>query len=236
MTPELPGNPELISANLRTVRDRIAHAVADAGRAPDAVRLIAVTKTVPAAIVRLVVAQGTTQCGENRVQEARAKANELALPQIQWELIGTLQRNKVSAAVGIFARIQSVDSLELAREIERVAALRDCIMPVLVQVNVAGESTKHGVSPAEALPLARAIADLPHLRGEGLMTVAPFAADPAEVRPVFAQLRVLRDQLQAEVGSHWRELSMGMTNDFPVAIAEGATLVRVGTAIFGTRA
>lgn len=167
MTDTSPFDPDAISANLRRVRAQIASAAASAGRSPDEITLIAVSKTVPAAIVRVVAALGVTLFGENRVQEARAKAHDLALPYLRWEMIGTLQRNKVSAAVGIFARIHSVDSLELAREIDRVAASRGLIMPVLVQVNVAGEATKHGVTPEATLPLARAIAALPHCAARG---------------------------------------------------------------------
>jgi pyridoxal phosphate enzyme (YggS family) len=230
-----PDAYERLLSNLQSVRGRIAGAAQAAGRQADEITLIAVTKTIPAALVQAAYGAGARSFGENRVQEARDKLARLTLPESRWELIGSLQRNKATKAVELFTRVQSVDSLELAQALDRAAALRQCVMPVLVQVNVAGEATKHGVAPEVALPLARAIATLPNLRGEGLMTVAPYVADPPMARPVFRRLRELRDLLRQEVGSSWRELSMGMTNDYPIAIAEGATLVRIGRAIFGER-
>ena len=224
-----------ISGNLHAVQQRIAAAAARVGRDPAAVTLIAVSKTMPPAAIQVAYDAGARYFGENRVQEAATKIPTLALPGAQWELIGALQRNKVRAALDLFTRIHSVESLELAHEINRVAGQRGLSISVLVQVNVAGEATKHGVSPKDALPLARAISALPHLRGVGLMTVAPIAADVEAVRPIFRQLRQLRDRMQAEVGPSWGELSMGMTDDFSIAIEEGATLVRVGRAIFGER-
>ncbi len=224
-----------IAANLVAVRARIASAAEAAGRDPATVTLIAVTKTLPPAAIRAAYAAGARHFGENRVQEAATKIPQLALPDAHWEMIGTLQRNKVRAALDHFTRIHSVDGIDLAREIDRIAGERGRVVPALVQVNVAGEATKHGVTVAEALSLARAISTLPHLRGVGLMTVAPIADDPEAVRPIFRRLRELRDMLLAEVGPSWQELSMGMTDDFPAAIAEGATLVRVGRAIFGAR-
>ena len=222
-----------VVANLEHVRQRIASAATDAGRQPAEITLIAVTKTVAPDLIAVAQQHSVTVFGENRVQEARAKV--LALPTAQWDLIGTLQRNKVRAAVALFARIQSVDSVELAGEIERVAAQHDTIMPVLLQVNVAGEATKHGVALADVAAVAQAITQLPHLRGEGLMTIAPVGDDPEEARSVFAALRERRDWLRAQVADTWQELSMGMTDDFVVAIAEGATLVHIGRAIFGAR-
>ena len=224
-----------IQTNLQRVQMQIAQAAESVGRDPARVTLIAVSKTMPTADIATAYAAGVRHFGENRLQEAHRKIPELLLSAIHWEMIGTLQRNKVAQAISLFGRIHSVESLALAQEIERVAAQRDLIVPVLVQVNVAGEVTKHGVSPADVLALAQAIAQLPHLRGEGLMTVAPITSDPATGRPIFRQLRALRDQLQTTVGPTWRELSMGMTDDFPAAIAEGATLVRIGRAIFGER-
>jgi PLP dependent protein len=234
MTPE-PLMTTRIAANLAAVHARITEAAERAGRNPTTVTLIAVSKTMPPESIRAAYAAGARHFGENRVQEAVGKIPALALPDAQWEMIGTLQRNKVRTALAVFTRIHSVTGSELAREIDRVAGEHGRIVPVLVQVNVAGEASKQGITVADALPLARIISALPHLRGVGLMTVAPIAADPAEVRPIFRRLRELRDTLLAEVGPTWRELSMGMTDDFTAAIAEGATLVRVGRAIFGAR-
>lgn len=222
-----------VVANLDHVRQRIAIAANDAGRHVAEITLVAVTKTVAPALIAVAQQHGVTVFGENRVQEVQAKAP--VLPGARWDLIGTLQRNKVRAAVELFARIQSVDSVALAVEIERVAAERDLVMPVLMQINVAGETTKHGVALTDVMAVAQAIAHMPHLRGVGLMTIAPAVADPEAVRPVFAALRAQRDMLRAHVDASWQALSMGMTNDFAVAIAEGATIVRIGRAIFGTR-
>jgi pyridoxal phosphate enzyme (YggS family) len=222
-----------VIANLDRVRQRIAVAATSAGRRPEEITLVAVTKTVAPDLIAVAQRQGVTAFGENRVQEARPKIQ--TLPTARWELIGTLQRNKARAAVALFTRIQSVDSLDLAGEIERVAAERDIVMPVLLQVNVAGELTKHGVALNDVAAVAQAIAHLPHLRGVGLMTIAPAVADPEAARPVFVTLREVRDQLRNQISDSWQELSMGMTDDFAVAIAEGATIVRIGRAIFGAR-
>jgi PLP dependent protein len=233
MTTPPPEIAARIVANLAAVQQRIAVAAERAGRSPAEIMLLPVTKTIAPEMIGVAQRQSMTTFGENRVQEALAKAP--MLPGARWELIGTLQRNKVRAATTIFARIQSVDSVLLAQSIDHAAAERAIVMPVLLQVNVAGEATKHGVTPDEALTVARQIAQLPHLRGAGLMTIAPQTDDPRSVRPVFARLRALRDQLRAELGDEWRELSMGMTDDFEIAIEEGATIVRVGRALFGER-
>lgn len=223
---------------------------------------MAVTKTISVARILAAVALGFTTLGENRVQEATAKQDELyALanpPALRWELIGHLQSNKAAVAVARFARIQSVDSLRLAEELARRAALRaqsgeaggapatddsapnaDARLPILLEVNVAGEASKSGLAPDEVIDVARAIAALPHLRPEGLMTVAPLVADAEDVRPVFRRLRELRDRLRdaAPLGDDggWRELSMGMTDDYAVAVEEGATILRIGRGLFGAR-
>ena len=222
-----------IVANLADVRERMLAAAQRADRSPATVTLIAVTKTVAPAVIAIAQQAGVTRFGENRVQEAQPKV--AALPDAQWDLIGTLQRNKARAAVALFRCIHSVDSLALAQAIDHAAAERDIIMPVLLQVNVAQEATKHGIAPTDALDIARQMTRLPHLRGIGLMTIAPQTTDPEQARPVFAALRALRDHLNTNVDASWQELSMGMTNDFTVAIEEGATLVRVGRAIFGAR-
>jgi len=198
------------------------------------VTLIGVTKTIPPATIREAVALGLTEIGENRVQEAGIK--KLALGsglQARWHLIGHLQSNKAKAAVELFDVIHSVDSLKLIEELERHAATQERVMEVLVQVNVSGEATKSGCRPEDALPLANAIHGAAHLTLSGLMTIPPLANDPDAARVHFRRLRQLRDQLR---GSGALKLSMGMSNDFEVAIEEGANFVRIGTAIFGERA
>ena len=218
-----------IAANVAEVRARIAAAAARAGRDPGAVRLIAVTKTFPAEVCAAAVVAGVTDLGENRVQEGMAKATVLAARGVRptWHLIGHLQTNKVKQAATTFNVIHSVDSASLAAAIGRRAARGP--LDILLEVNVAGEASKFGFSPAETPSAFGRIAALDHLRVRGLMTVAPQADDPERVRPVFRQLR----DLAAMLGLH--ELSMGMTDDFEVAVEEGATMVRVGRALFGPR-
>lgn len=226
---------ELIE-RIRQVRLRVAEAAARSGRSPDDVTIIAVTKTVPVERVALAYELGLKAFGENRVQEARAKIAALHYPLMHWHLIGHLQTNKVARAVELFDLIHSVDSLRLAEALEHSAEARDRTVSVLLQVNVSGEASKEGVS-VDALPaLADGVLRLPHLRVQGLMTIAPYTTRPEEVRPDFRRLRELRDDLRERFphGS-WDALSMGMTNDFAVAIEEGATMVRIGRAIFGER-
>ncbi len=221
-------SPEQIAANVITVRARIAAACDRAGRDPAGVTLIAVTKTHAAEAVAAAYAAGLRDFGENRVQEAETKipaARALGV-EATWHLIGNLQRNKAAAARRLFDVIHSIDSLRLA---ETISLHVTEPVRVLVEVNVTGEATKHGVSPAEAPGLCAGVARLPHLDLLGLMTVAPIVADPEDARSVFRRLRELRD------GLGLRELSMGMTGDFEPAIEEGATFVRVGRAIFGAR-
>lgn len=218
-----------IAANLADVRARIAAAAERAGRDPASVQLVAVSKSFPAEAVIAAAQAGQRLFGENRVQEAVAKAAAVraaGITDIAWHMVGRLQTNKVRAAAGLFAMIHSIDSLRLARALSlRLTAP----LPVLVEVNVAGEETKAGFSPAETPEAVRAIAALPYLDVRGLMTVAPAVSDPEVVRPVFRQLATLAHALGLP------ELSMGMSGDYPVAIEEGATLVRIGTAIFGPR-
>ena len=204
------------------------------GRPAEAVRLVAVTKGVAPERIREAMALGVLDFGENRIQEALLKIAALG-PGPRWHLVGHLQRNKVRRAVDAFALIHSVDSLPLAEEIARRAEAVGQPVPVLLQVSVAAEPQKHGFAPDAVPPAARHVAALPAIRLRGLMTIAPLAADPEEVRPVFRRLRELRDVLRAE-WPELDELSMGMTDDFEVAIEEGATLIRVGRAIFGERA
>ena len=218
----------MIAENLSRVRARIEEACRRAGRAPDEVTLIGVTKTVDADAVAEAYAAGLRDMGENRVQEAQSKIEALAARGIRphWHLIGHLQTNKAKTAFDLFDILHSVDSLRLARTLSRQTGEQ---VPVLLEVNVAQEASKFGFAP-EDLPQAFSdIAALPNIGVRGLMTVAPQADDPERARPVFRRLRELRDALGLA------ELSMGMTDDFEVAIEEGATMLRVGRAIFGTR-
>lgn len=217
-----------IGGRISDVRRRIAAACERSGRTPDEVTLIAVTKGFEAAAVREAVAAGISDIGENRVQEAQHKRPELEdLPEsVTWHMIGHLQTNKVGAALGLFDIIHSVDSLHLAEAISRRAAGP---IPIFLEVNVSGEASKYGIT-IDALPRElEAISKLPNMDVRGLMTVAPLVSDPEQVRPVFAQLR----EAASSPGLH--ELSMGMTDDFEVAIEEGATHVRIGRALFGER-
>jgi pyridoxal phosphate enzyme (YggS family) len=224
---------------LRGVIERMDAAARRANRQPGDVQLVAVSKTVAVETLRDAYALGLRAFGENRVQEAQEKIAALALPDVRWELIGHLQTNKAARAVELFTRVQSVDSLRLAEALSARAAALGKTLPVLLEVNVAGEASKWGFAPGETHAAARAIADLPGLWPEGLMTIAPIVDDPEHARPVFRALRQLRDHLSEEVplgqDGGWRELSMGMSDDFEVAIEEGATLIRLGRALFGAR-
>ena len=233
---------ERLGQRITAIRARVSAAAHRAGRAPESVAIVAVSKTMPAEAVIAAARHGLTLFGENRVQEARDKitaVNAAGLAHLRWELIGHLQTNKAARAVELFARVQSVDSLRLAEALSTRAHQMDRVLPILLEVNVAGEASKSGLAPDEVIGVARAVAALPHLHPEGLMTVAPLVDDPEGVRPVFQRLRALRETLRAEIplGAEggWPELSMGMTDDFEVAIEEGATLVRIGRAIFGER-
>jgi PLP dependent protein len=224
-----------IAARLQAVRDRIDRACGRARRDPATVRLVAVSKTVPASIVREAIAAGQTLFGENRVQEALPKIAE-AGHGAAWHLVGHLQKNKARHAVGAFALIHGVDDLELAVELDRRAAAHAATQPVLVQANLSEEVSKHGEREEGLLPLLAAVARLPHLDLRGLMIIPPPGPDPETSRPWFRRLRDARDRAAKQLSRPLPELSMGMTDDFEVAIEEGATLVRVGRAIFGERA
>ena len=224
---------EGILERLGRVRERIGAAAVRSGRLPSAVTLVAVSKTMPADAVREAVAAGARIFGENRVQEAREKI-ALLPGMAEWHLVGHLQTNKAKLAVGLFERIHSVDSIRLAEEIDRHAREAGRRIRCLIQVNLGEEEQKNGASEKEVRVLLEAAARLPHVAIDGLMVIPPFLSDPEEVRPFFRRLRLLRDQLAAE-GFSLAELSMGMTHDYEVAIEEGATLVRIGTAIFGPR-
>jgi pyridoxal phosphate enzyme (YggS family) len=237
-----------IGERLAAVQERIAAAARQAGRDPGDVQLIAVTKTHPADVVRSAFAGGCRVFGENRVQEAEGKIDALAdvRASVQWHLIGHLQRNKAKKAAALFDLVHSLDSLSLAQTLDRHAAAAGRRLPVLLQVNMSGEANKEGFALAgwqdDHAVLDRFVADveqivaLPHLDVQGLMTVAPWSDDPGVVQPVFRATRLLRDELARRFSStDWRHLSMGMTGDFELAIVEGATLVRIGRAIFGER-
>ena len=225
-----------LGANLARIRTAIAAACARCGRDPANVRLVAVSKTHPAALVEEAYRAGQSCFGESYVQEFLTKAELVKVP-VSWHFIGHLQSNKVKSLPGRVAMIHSVDRLALAEEIDRQWGKVGTRAEVLIEVNLGGEASKAGVAEADLLPLLRRVAQLPHLAIRGLMTLPPYLADPEEVRPYFRRLRELARQLDALAlpGVSMAELSMGMSHDFTVAIEEGATLVRIGTAIFGDR-
>jgi hypothetical protein len=216
------------------VTQRIAAACTRSGRDPASVQLVAVSKQVSVERVRELADLGQAVFGENRVQEALAKI-PAAGPGLRWHLVGHLQRNKARLAVGAFELIHSVDDLDLAREIDRRAAAAGLVQAVLVEVNVAGEASKHGAPPAELQGLVEALAGLAHIDLRGLMCVPPIVDAPDEARRWFGRLRDLRDEAVAALGRPLPHLSMGMSDDFDVAVEEGATCVRIGRALFGAR-
>lgn len=229
-------NSEQLAENIAQVQNQITRAAEKAGRDPAEVTLVAVSKTKPVELVEMAYNLGVRDFGENRVQEALTKIASFHPQGIRWHLIGHLQSNKAGKVVEPFACVHSVDSLHLAQILHRHAEEHGTRLPILLQVNVTGESTKEGMSVEEAPGLAREIARLSALQIEGLMTVAPLVENPEEVRTVFQALYQLRERLKHEVtASTWQHLSMGMTDDYRVAIEEGATIVRVGRAIFGQR-
>jgi PLP dependent protein len=227
----------MISDNINVIRERISRACLSAGRSPSEVTLIAVAKTFPASAVREAVDGGAADVGENYVQELLAKRRELPGPEIRWHFIGHLQSNKVREIAPWIHMIHAVDSLPLAIEIDRRAAKAGRIIECLIEVNTTGEGTKFGVPPSDAEALVRSLAPCEQIRIAGLMTIGPFLPEAEGSRPMFRSLR----ELGASIGSRgqanvtMRHLSMGMTGDFEVAIDEGATLIRIGTAIFGPR-
>ena len=227
---------EMLAENLQNVEERIQAACARANRDRNEVTLIAVSKTKPVSMLEEVYAEGIRCFGENKVQELTEKHDKLP-SDVKWHMIGHLQRNKVKYIVDKVDLIHSVDSVRLAETIEQEAAKKDVIVPVLVEVNVAEEDSKFGLKVNEVLSIIEEISKFPHIRIKGLMTIAPYVENPEENRPVFARLRKLSvdiaekniDNVSVEI------LSMGMTNDYEIAIEEGATMVRVGTGIFGER-
>ncbi|NTU42091.1 MAG: YggS family pyridoxal phosphate-dependent enzyme [Nitrospirales bacterium] len=217
---------------------KMSHAAMRAGREPARVQLVAVTKTIGPAEITEAVEIGLRIFGENRVQEAQKKIEQLSAlfphSRIQWHHIGHLQKNKARHAVGLFDLIHSIDSEELAREVNRQAEKRGKVQRVLVQVKLSEEETKHGIDEKGVFTLLQETTRLGNLKVEGLMTMPPYCDDPEEARPYFRRLREIRDKAEKE-GFALPELSMGMSHDFEVAIEEGATLVRIGTALFGER-
>lgn len=223
-----------ISENLTDINDRISRAARKAGRRPDEVQLIAVTKTVEPKKIKEAVSAGIRVFGENYVKEAEEKISKIKDPSVRWHFIGHLQKNKAKLAAELFDVIHTIDSPELAVELNKKA---HAPIDVLIEVNIAREKTKAGVDAEGAVKLSRAFPNLPNLRLKGLMTIPPFTEDAESSRPYFVALRRLAERINKEriPGVFLRELSMGMSNDFEVAVEEGATMIRVGTALFGPR-
>ncbi len=226
---------------LETINQRIAAACQRAGRDFFEVTLVAVSKTVEPALIRQAIEAGVRVLGENRVQEAATKIPQLenvaAENNVAWHLIGRLQSNKARRAVELFSAIQSVDSVKLAARLNTIAGELGKRLPAFLEINLGDEDSKAGISQSEVLSLCEQVSKLQHLELKGLMAVPPFLDDPEQVRPFFRRLRQLRDEARRAgiVGEQFKELSMGMSNDFEVAIEEGATYVRIGTALFGSR-
>ena len=227
----------MIAQNLEIVRLRIAKALEQSRRPPGSARLVVVSKTILISGIREAIQAGAIAFGENKVQEARSKILELKQQKLTWYLIGHLQRNKVKYIFDLFDRIDSVDSVELAESIHHFASKRGTVMPVLIQVNIAREEAKFGVEPEDLESLLRKVSKMSGIRVDGLMTITPKDPDPEKARPHYARLKELRDRMDSLKIENikLRELSMGMTNDYIIAVEEGATMVRVGTAIFGKR-
>lgn len=226
---------KVLLENIKNIYRKISHAAMRAGRDPYDVKLIAVTKTVGIEQIKEVIDLGLRIFGENRVQEAKEKISnfkfQISNSKIEWHLIGYLQRNKAKTAVQLFDLIHSLDSIQLAEELNKHAQMFGKIQRVLVQVKLSEEETKHGVAKKDLTNLIKTVSEMKNLKLEGLMTMPPFFDDPEMVRPFFKELKELRNSVEA-LGFKLPELSMGMTNDFEVAIEEGATMVRIGTGIF----
>jgi hypothetical protein len=231
---------EYVGESVRQVRARIERAASRAGRDPDRVRLVAVTKTVDEDRIRAAIDAGVTILGESRLQEAVPKIERIGRAEgLAWHFIGRLQRRKVKAVIGRFEMIQSVDSLALASEIDHRAEIAGIHQPVLIEVNLGGEPSKAGFAPETLLDAMPALDAMPHLAVQGLMTIPPAGPNPETARPYFRRLRELAERIRQDSPTLRRiemiELSMGMSQDFEIAVEEGATFVRVGTAIFGAR-
>jgi pyridoxal phosphate enzyme (YggS family) len=224
-----------IAANLARVRALIATACERCGRRADEITLVAVSKTFSAEAIRAGYTAGLRHFAENRIQEWEAKQGKLGDLEASWHFVGHLQSNKVRRAVHLFDRVDSVDSVPLARKLDSAAAEEGKRLPVLIEVHLGGEATKSGVDESGLAALAEATIALPHLELRGLMTIPPYFDDPTSVRPYFGKLHELRDALSRTCGESLPVLSMGMSHDFEIAIEEGATEIRIGTAIFGER-
>jgi len=227
----------MISDNINSIRERISRACARAGRSTSEITLLAVGKTFPSSAVREAVRAGVADVGENYVQELLSKRGDLSGSDVRWHFIGHLQSNKVKNVAPWIHMIHAVDSTALAIEIDRRAAKAGRVIECLLEVNTTGESTKFGVAPGDVTALVRSLSSCDNISLGGLMTIGPFLPDPEGSRPMFRRLRELKDEIGslAQANVTMRHLSMGMTGDFEVAIDEGATLVRIGTAIFGPR-
>ncbi|HET6961927.1 MAG TPA: YggS family pyridoxal phosphate-dependent enzyme [Terriglobia bacterium] len=226
-----------VRTNLRMVLDSIERAAQKAGRPGNSVKLVAVSKTIGVESIRQAVAAGAMALGENKVQEASSKRPLLGELPVEWHLIGSLQKNKANRAAEIFDWIESLDDFELASKLDRACERLNKRIPVLIQVNVGREASKSGIAEEEAADFAGRISAFRHLEVRGLMAIPPYTEDPEESRPHFVRLRETAERIESQrlTGISMKELSMGMSHDFPVAIEEGATMVRVGTAIFGPR-
>ncbi|MBI3584961.1 MAG: YggS family pyridoxal phosphate-dependent enzyme [Nitrospinae bacterium] len=233
-----------IAANIKDIIHRMKLAAERVGRKEESIKLVAVTKTVDVTRIKEAIEAGITIIGENRVQEAREKFREIGKPrktfgllrgkEVHWHLVGHLQTNKVKYIFDIFSLIHSVESLSLAEEIQRRGENKGLKTDILIEVNLSGEKTKFGILPEKAVGLVKGISKFTNINIQGLMTIPPFSESPEDSRKYFKMLRMLKDDIQKE-GIEMKELSMGMSNDFEVAIEEGATMVRIGTAIFGER-
>jgi pyridoxal phosphate enzyme (YggS family) len=223
-----------LSSNLKSIRDRMNAACVRAGRSIDTVTLLAVSKGQPPEVVKSGSDAGLVVFGENKVQEAKAKI-PLCPGRLHWHMIGHLQSNKCRDAVALFQMVQSVDSMSLAAELNKAAEKSAKTMPILLEVNIAGESSKFGLSPDALLATLPEINRLSRIEVHGLMTIAPWSRDPESTRPIFRRLRELKGRCEEILGAPLAHLSMGMSGDFEVAIEEGATIVRIGTSLFGPR-
>jgi PLP dependent protein len=228
-----------IAENLARIRERVAHAARRAGRRVEDVTIVAVSKTFPFEAIRAGYEAGLRHFGENRVQEWESKQERVADLEATWHLIGHLQSNKARRAATLFDRVDSVDSLGLAQKLDAAVAESDAAkgrpLRVLIEVSLGGEATKSGVAEADLAALAESVAGLANLELLGLMTIPPFLDDPERVRPYFSKLRELREDLARSIGLPLPVLSMGMSHDFEIAVEEGATEIRIGTALFGAR-
>ncbi len=231
----MPRAVSSIASNLERIQERIARAAARSDRRPEDVVLVAVSKTFPAQAIRAAYDAGVRAFGENRVQEWEGKQPELADLKPSWHLVGHLQSNKARRASRLFDWIDSVDDVALAMKLDDAAAETNEWLAVLIEVQVDPTATKSGVAQVDLPALAEAVVQMPHLQLRGLMAIPPFCEDPRDARPYFRRLRRLRDDLEQQFGRSFPELSMGMSHDFEIAIEEGATQVRVGSAIFGDR-